>query len=88
MLGVSTRMYIGSWRSFFEPNGFFGGQRLNRMIFGQQRFISMFLFSFGVSFGFASTEFKDAEITTLKNIVEHDAGQGAAPAKMLSLIHI
>jgi hypothetical protein len=52
------------------------------MIFGQQRFISIFLFSFGVSFGFASTEFKDAEITTLKNIVEHDAGQGAAPAKM------
>ena len=32
--------------------------------------------------GFAATEFKDAEITTLKNIVEHDAGQGAAPAKM------
>jgi hypothetical protein len=52
------------------------------MIFGQQRFISMFLFSFGVSLGFAATEFKDAEITTLKNIVEHDAGQGAAPAKM------
>jgi len=52
------------------------------MIFGQQRFISMFLFLFGVSLGFASTEFKDAEITTLKNIVEHDAGQGAAPAKM------
>jgi len=52
------------------------------MIFGQQRFISMFLFLFGVSLGFASTEFKDAEITTLKNIVEHDAGQGAAPAKV------
>jgi hypothetical protein len=82
MLGISTRIYIGSWRSFFEPNGFFGGQRLNRMIFGHQRFIPLALLSFGVSLGFAATEFKDAEITTLKNIVEHDAGQGAAPAKV------
>jgi hypothetical protein len=75
-------MRIGSWRYFFEPFGFFGGQRLNRMIFGHQRFIPFILLSFGVSLGFAATEFKDAEITTLKNIVEHDAGQGAAPAKM------
>jgi len=53
------------------------------MSFGHQRFIPLFfLFSFGASFGFAATEFKDAEITTLKNIVEHDAGQGAAPAKV------
>ena len=52
------------------------------MNFGYQHFIPLFLFSFGVSFGFSATEFKDAEITTLKNIVEHDAGQGAAPAKM------
>jgi hypothetical protein len=52
------------------------------MIFGYQRFIPLVLLSFGVSLGFASTEFKDAEITTLKNIVEHDAGQGAAPAKV------
>ena len=52
------------------------------MIFGHQRFIPLVLLSFGVSLGFAATEFKDAEITTLKNIVEHDAGQGAAPAKM------
>jgi len=53
------------------------------MSFGHQRFIPLFfLFSFGGSFGFAATEFKDAEITTLKNIVEHDAGQGAAPAKV------
>ena len=71
-----------SWRYFFEPFGLYGGQRLNRMIFGQHRFISLFLFSFGASLGFAATEFKDAEITTLKNIVEHDAGQGAAPAKV------
>jgi len=72
----------GSWRSFFEPIGLFGGQRLNRMIFGKHRFISLFLFSFGVSLGLAATEFKDAEITTLKNIVEHDAGQGPTPAKV------
>jgi hypothetical protein len=52
------------------------------MNFGYQHFIPLFLLSFGVSFGFAATEFKDAEITTLKNIVEHDAGQGAAPAKV------
>jgi hypothetical protein len=52
------------------------------MIFGRHHFIPFFLFSFGVSLGFAATEFKDAEITTLKNIVEHDAGQGAAPAKV------
>ena len=77
----STRS--GSWRSFFEPIGFFGGQRLNHMSFGHQRFIPLFfVFSFGASLGIAATEFKDAEITTLKNIVEHDAGQGAAPAKV------
>lgn len=32
--------------------------------------------------GFGAVDFKDAEITTLKNIVEHDAGQGLAPAKV------
>ena len=52
------------------------------MNFVYQLFITLFLFSFGVSCGFSATEFKDAEITTLKNIVEHDAGQGAAPAKV------
>lgn len=82
MSGIPICMRFGSWRYFFEPFGFFGGQRLNRMIFGHQRFIPFILLSFGVSLGFAATEFKDAEITTLKNIVEHDAGQGAAPAKM------
>jgi len=70
------------WRTFFEPFALFGGQRLNHMIFGRYHFISFFLFSLGVNMGFATTEFKDAEITTLKNIVEHDAGQGAAPAKV------
>jgi hypothetical protein len=60
----------------------FGGQRLNHMIFGRYRFISFFLFSIGVNMGIAATEFKDAEITTLKNIVEHDTGQGAVPAKV------
>jgi len=68
--------------SFFEPMTLFSGQRLNHMNFGHHRFIPLFLFLFGVSYGFAATEFKDAEITTLKNIVEHDAGQGAAPAKV------
>ena len=82
MPGIPTCTHIGFWRYFFEPFGLFSGQRLNRMIFGCHRFIPFFLLSFGVSLGFASTEFKDAEITTLKNIVEHDAGQGAAPAKM------
>jgi FecR protein len=76
----STKRGFG--RTFFEPLRLFGGQRLNRMNFGSQHFIPLFLFSFGVSFGFSATEFKDAEITTLKNIVEHDAGQGAAPAKV------
>ena len=52
------------------------------MSFVHQRFIPLLLFLFGVSFGFGATEFKDAEITTLKNIVEHDAGQGAVPAKV------
>ena len=52
------------------------------MNFGYQHSIPLFLFSFGVSLGFGATEFKDAEITTLKNIVEHDAGQGAVPAKV------
>ena len=82
MAWIPTCTHIGSWRYFFEPFGLFSGQRLNRMIFGLQRFIPLVLLSFGVSLGFAATEFKDAEITTLKNIVEHDAGQGAAPAKM------
>ena len=82
MSSVLPCRHSGCWRYFFEPFGLFGGQRLNRMNFGYHRFIPLFLFSFGVSFGFAATEFKDAEITTLKNIVEHDAGQGAAPAKV------
>jgi len=82
MSSVLTCRHSGCWRYFFEPFELFGGQRLNRMNFGYHRFIPLFLFSFGFSFGFAATEFKDAEITTLKNIVEHDAGQGAAPAKV------
>jgi len=82
MSRIAKCSHAASWRYFFEPFGLFGGQRLNGMIFGRHLFISFFLFSFGGSMGFAATEFKDAEITTLKNIVEHDAGQGAAPAKM------
>jgi len=82
MAWIHPPRHSGPCLSFFEPNGFFGGQRLNRMSLGRHRFIPLFLFSFGVSLGFAATEFKDAEITTLKNIVEHDAGTGAAPARM------
>jgi hypothetical protein len=82
MSDVSPFRHKGFWRTFFEPFELFGGQRLNHMIFGRYHFISFFLFSLGVNMGFAATEFKDAEITTLKNIVEHDAGQGAAPAKV------
>ncbi len=43
-----------------------------------------FLSWFGVmgSFSHAAMEFKEAEITTLKNMVEHNPGSGAAPAKV------
>jgi len=82
MSRIDPCRHAGSWRYFFEPFGLVGGQRLNRMIFGRYHFISFFLFSLGVNMGIAATEFKDAEITTLKNIVEHDAGQGAVPAKV------
>jgi FecR protein len=82
MARIATCRHAESWRYFFEPFGLFGGQRLNHMIFARYRFISFFLFSLGVNMGIAATEFKDAEITTLKNIVEHDAGQGAVPAKV------
>jgi len=43
-----------------------------------------FLSWFGLmgSFSHAAMEFKEAEITTLKNMVEHNPGSGAAPAKV------
>jgi hypothetical protein len=34
------------------------------------------------SWGMAAAEFKEAEITTIKNMVEHDPGTGSAPAKV------
>lgn len=34
------------------------------------------------SYTWGAVEFKEAEITTLKNLVEHDPGTGAAPAKV------
>ena len=34
------------------------------------------------SASFAAVEFKEAEITTIKNMVEHDPGSGATPAKV------
>ena len=52
------------------------------MIFSHSDFGRFFLFFVGISTGIASTELKDAEITTLKNIVEHDAGSGPTPAKV------
>jgi hypothetical protein len=52
------------------------------MIFSHSYFGRFFLFFVGMSTGIASTELKDAEITTMKNIVEHDAGSGPAPAKV------
>ena len=52
------------------------------MIFCRKHFISTTLLLIGAGIGFATTEFKDAEITTLKNIVEHDAGSGPSPAKV------
>jgi hypothetical protein len=41
-----------------------------------------FLLGLCSSFSFAAMEFKAAEITTLKNMVEHDPGSGAAPARV------
>jgi len=52
------------------------------MIFSHSDFGRFFLFFVGMSTGIASTELKDAEITTMKNIVEHDAGSGPTPAKV------
>jgi len=40
------------------------------------------LLGFLTAGSFAAMEFKEAEITTLKNLVEHDPGTGAAPAKV------
>jgi hypothetical protein len=34
-----------------------------------------------------AVELKEAEITTIKNIVEHDSGTGPAPAKQSDMIH-
>ena len=68
-----------------------GGIRLNRMgreavndrvMFLGKILVGILTFLFGTGFCFA-VELKEAEITALKNIVEHDTGdgKGAAPAK-------
>ena len=44
--------------------------------------VSFLLLGLCSSFSFAAMEFKEAEITTLKNQVQHDAGTGTAPAKV------
>jgi len=49
---------------------------------GNLKLLSAFCLISSGSGAFAAVEFKEAEITTLKNQVEHDAGSGAAPAKV------
>ena len=49
------------------------------MNFGRKISAVLVLFT---SCSMAAMEFKEAEITTLKNMVEHDPGTGAAPAKV------
>ena len=44
------------------------------------RMVGVFLV--GSASAFAAVEFKEAEITTVKNMVEHDAGTGSVPAKV------
>ena len=39
------------------------------------------------TWSFGAVEFKEAELTTVKNLVEHDPGSGAAPAKVDEKIH-
>ena len=47
----------------------------------RKSFLAGFLVTL-VSSGWAAVDFKEAEITTIKNIVEHDSGTGTAPAKV------
>ena len=42
----------------------------------------MGVFLVGSASAFAAVEFKEAEITTVKNMVEHDPGTGSVPAKV------
>ena len=51
----------------------------SRMNLGKRISALLVLFT---SCSMAAMEFKEAEITTLKNMVEHDPGTGAAPAKV------
>lgn len=46
------------------------------------KFSMVFLSGFSASLSWGAAEFKEAEITTIKNMVEHDAGGGATPAKV------
>ena len=67
---------------YFEPYGHLVGQRLSRMYL--DKIILHLLLVCGL-FGTAplwAVELKEAEITALKNIVEHDTGEGkgATPA--------
>ena len=49
--------------------------------------VSVLLTGFLSSFCWAAVEFKEAEITTIKNMVEHDPGTGAAPAQVNEKIY-
>ena len=54
------------------------------------KFSALFLFSIvGLGTGsiYGAVEFQEGEITTIKNIVEHDSGTGPAPAKQSEMIH-
>lgn len=54
------------------------------------KFPALFLFSIvglGTGLIYGAVEFQEGEITTIKNIVEHDSGTGPAPAKQSEMIH-
>ena len=65
------------------------GQRLNEMN-GKMKFSVLLFFSLlGLCVGsvFGAVELNEGEITTIKNMVEHDSGTGPAPAKQSEMIH-
>ena len=54
------------------------------------KFSALFLFSIvglGTGLIYGAVELQEGEITTIKNMVEHDSGTGPAPAKQNEMIH-
>ena len=54
------------------------------------KFSALFLFSIvglGTGLIYGAVELQEGEITTIKNMVEHDSGAGPAPAKQNEMIH-